>query len=157
MGVVHWLHREKDRYRFRMKALLLVSVFLPALEAICAIQGCDKYWAANKNNREVTGACAVVFDENSCKGPQGLKNDITSLIVMPGCKLEIWDHESGLSNAESAEKKSFNDGNLRDNKDKYKQNKLEFEAQVTPLWVEDIDDDFDDLDDDVESFRCTCK
>merc|ERR1712112_279726 len=67
MGVVHRVYREKDTYRFRMKVLLLVSVFLPALEAICAIQGCDKYWAANKNNREVTGACAVVFDENCCK------------------------------------------------------------------------------------------
>merc|ERR1712112_35288 len=187
MGVVHRVYREKDTYRFRMKVLLLVSVFLPALEAICAIQGCDKYWNANKNNREVTGACAVVFDENcckgskdhytikrndkgklcggflgvknplsSCKGPSGLKDDVTSLIVMPGCKLEVWDHGSGLEDAEKAEAKSFNAGNLRDNKDKYKQNKLEFEAKVSPLWVEDIDDDYDDMEDDIESFRCTC-
>merc|ERR1712179_838489 len=190
MGVHQWEGADTAR----MKVLLLLAVLVPSLNAICLIQGCDKYWAANKNNREVTGACAVVFDENccdasndvyvisktakggkdgekgkfcggafgisnplsSCKGPGGLKDDITSLMVMPGCKLEVWDHSSGLSNAEAEEKKSPNAGKLRDAKDKYKQNKLEFEATRDPFWVEDIDSDFDDLDNDIESYRCTC-
>ena len=30
-------------------------------------QGCDKYWAAAKNDKDVKNACAVIFDENCCK------------------------------------------------------------------------------------------
>ena len=41
-----------------------------------------------------------------------------SLIVMPGCKLEVWDKGSGLEDAVKQEKKSPNAGNIRDNKDR---------------------------------------
>jgi len=40
---------------------------------------------------------------------------------------------------------------------RYDQNKLIFRADRTkPHWVEEINDDFDDMDEDIESFRCTC-
>ena len=44
-----------------------------------------------------------------------------SLIVMPGCKLEVWDKGSGLEDAAKQEKKSANAGNIRDNKDRWRQ------------------------------------
>jgi len=131
-------------------------------------------------------ACAVIFDQNcckessgnyvirkneqgklcglrsglnplsSCKG-SGLKDDVESLLVMPGCRLEVWDHGSGLTDAIAEERKGFNQGDYKNMKDMYKRNKLVFNADRSrPHWVEEINDDFDDMDDDIESFRCTC-
>merc|ERR1712032_1801103 len=83
--------------------------------------------------------CAVLFDENCCKASKdhlvvkkgeqgklcgtasgfnplssckgsGLKDDIEALFVMPGCKLEVWDHGSGLEDALDEERKGFNQG-----------------------------------------------
>ena len=31
------------------------------------LQGCDKYYAREKNNKNVTGSCAVLFKEDCCK------------------------------------------------------------------------------------------
>jgi len=133
----------------------------------------------------VTGACAVMFDENCCKssktfhivkkGEEGklcgtvssfnplsscngprLKDDIESLAIMPGCTLEVWDKGSGLEDAKKEEKKSANFGNIRDNKDRYDRNKLVFTAVGAPNFVEEIDDDFDDMNEDIESYRCKC-
>merc|ERR1712146_233295 len=105
---------------------------IPSLHSLCVINKCSNWWSANKNN--VTGVCAVLFDENccdtgsthysikigekgklcstgsslnpfsSCQGPR-LDNDVESMIVMPGCKLEVWDDEDGLEDPEDEEKK----------------------------------------------------
>merc|ERR1711887_351030 len=139
-----------------MTKLVLVSLALATLlhstAGLCAIQGCDKWWNAGaKNNATITGACAVMFDENcckasktfyivkkgeegklcgtvsslnpfsSCKGPK-LKDDIESLAVMPGCTLEVWDKGSGLKDAVDEEKKGPNAGNIKDNRDRYDRN-----------------------------------
>merc|ERR1712227_1188453 len=47
---------------------------------------------------------------SSCTGPD-LKDNVKSLIVMPGCTLEVWDKDT---NVEEEEKKGANAGNLRD-------------------------------------------
>ena len=39
---------------------------------------------------------------------------------------------------------------------RYEKNKLVFTATRTPNWVEELDDDFDDMNEDIESYRCTC-
>ena len=74
---------------------------------------------------------------------------------MPGCTLEVWDKGSGLEDAKKEEKKGANAGNIRDNKDRYKRNKLAVTAFGSPNWVEEINDDFDDMDEDIESYRCS--
>merc|ERR1739838_864116 len=171
-----------------MKLALLVfcSTLVPTTLSLCLIQGCNKWWNAGaKTNRKITGACAVLFDENCCKssktfhvvqkGEEGklcgtvssfnplsscngprLKDDIESLAIMPGCTLEVWDKGSGLEDAKKEEKKSANFGNIRDNKDRYDRNKLVFTAVGAPNFVEEIDDDFDDMNEDIESYRCKC-
>merc|ERR1712193_95236 len=135
----------------KMRLFVALLALLPYIQSLCLVQQCSSWWAANKNN--VTGVCAVLFDENccdtgdtsyaikrgekgklcsggsslnpfsSCKGPR-LDNDVESFIVMPGCKLEVWDEEDGVKDAKSEEKKGFNQGNLKDAKDRYDQEKL---------------------------------
>ena len=39
---------------------------------------------------------------------------------------------------------------------RYNRNKLVFTAVGKPHWVEELNDDFDDMDEDIESYRCTC-
>merc|ERR1711863_241178 len=151
----------------RMKLFVVLLALLPYIQSLCLVQQCSSWWSSNKNN--VTGVCAVLFDENcckgsatfhsikigekgklcstsssinpfsSCKGPD-LDNDVESMIVMPGCKLEGWDNEDGLEDA----------------KDRYDQEKLVLEARNSPHWIEELNDDFDDLNEDISSYRCTC-
>merc|ERR1711971_752304 len=152
--------------------LVLLAVVLPQLNAFCLKQGCDKYFDKVKADAKVTGACAVLFEENCCKNvgtfgdakklfvvPRGgkgklcgtsktllnaaasvigagttstctgpdLKDNVKSLIVMPGCTLEVWDKDSNperkgsLWYAEEEEKKGANAGNLRDAIDSFAQ------------------------------------
>merc|ERR1711936_1394789 len=168
-----------------MHFLLLLLASVPSLNAVCLIQGCGKWYDSVKTNATIKGACAVMFDENCCKssktfhiikkGEEGklcglvssfnplsscsgprLKDDVESLAVMPGCTLEVWDKGSGLKDAKVEEAKSFNDGNLRDNKDRYDRNKLVISAKGKPNFVEEINDDFDDMNEDIDSYRCKC-
>ena len=76
-----------------------------------------------------------------------------SLVVMPGCTLEVWDKDSGLATAKSEEAKSPNAANLQDNKDRYKGNKLVITATSTPNWVQQIKDDFGKMNEDIGSYR----
>jgi len=154
--------------------------------SLCMIQSCNKWWNGVRNDRKITGACAVMFDENcckksktfhvvqrgeegklcgltsrlnplsSCKGPR-LKDDIESFVVMPGCTLEVWDKRSGLADAKKEERKSANAGNYKDNKDRYDKNKLVFKAVQNIQIVEEINDDFNDMNEDIESYRCRCQ
>merc|ERR1712055_327860 len=193
-----------------MKLLLAVTALLgimPGLNAICAIQGCDKYYESIKSDTKITGACAVLFKEDCCKvkgtfgdtkkhlvipkGGEGklcgtsktvanaaaavvgfgsassctgpnLKDEVKSLIVMPGCTLEVWDKDTSIQRkgslwyAKEQESKSVNAGLIRDVVDKYDRNKISITAVKTPNWVEQLDDDFDDMEEDIETYRCTC-
>jgi len=169
-----------------MKVLALLLAAVPALNALCLVNSCDSYWKGAQAKLKKDGACAVLFDENCCKASKdhlvvkkgeqgklcgtgssfnplssckgsGLKDDIEALFIMPGCKLEVWDHGSGLEDAIDEERKGFNQGDYKNMRDLYDQNKLVFNADRTkPHWVEEINDDFDDMDEDIESFRCTC-
>ena len=73
-----------------------------------------------------------------------------------GCTLEVWDQSNGLDNQETEEKVSFNAGEIRNSKDLYNQDKIKITAKVTPLWIEELNDDFDDMSNDIDSYRCNC-
>ena len=45
-------------------------------------QGCDKYFDKVKTDAKVTGACAVLFEENCCKSV-GTFGDAKKLFVVP--------------------------------------------------------------------------
>merc|ERR1719290_833391 len=157
----------------KVSVLLLFLSLVPMSLSLCMIQSCNKWWNGVKNDRKITGACAVLFDENCCKaaktfhvvqrGEEGklcgavsrlnplssykgprLKDDIESFVVMPGCTLEVWDKRSGLADAKKEERKSYNAGN-----DRYARNKLVFSAFQNIQIVEEINDDFDDMDEDI--------
>ena len=72
---------------------------------------------------------------------------------MPGCTLEVWDNRNGLANAMAEERKSYNAGNYKDAKDRYNRKKLVFSAYQTMQIVEELNDDFDDMNEDIESYR----
>ena len=72
---------------------------------------------------------------------------------MPGCTLEVWDKRSGLADAKTQERKSYNAGNYKNAVDRYDRNKLVFSAFQNFQIVEEINDDFDDMDEDIESYR----
>ena len=79
-----------------------------------------------------------------------------TVIVTLGCTLEVWDQSDGLDNQEKEEKVSFNAGEVRNSKDLYNQDKIKITAKVAPLWIEELNDDFDDMSNDIDSYRCTC-
>merc|ERR1712080_201434 len=180
MGSQHWV--TGCCTVVKMRVFLLLLGILPALNAFCLRNSCSKYWEKAQKDIKITNACAVIFYEScckdseplfviqrkdqgklcgltgfGCKGPN-LKDDVESLLVLPGCKLEVWDKGGGLEDAVKAEKKGFNEGDYKDQKDRYERNKLVFTAKRggQPHWVEEIDDDFDDMNEDIESYRCTC-
>jgi len=189
----------------------IVASLFSGIHSACNIQGCDKYYESIKNDRNITGSCAVMFDENCCKAkgifggsenlvviPRGAKgklcgsssslanaaasvvgagpasscigpnieDDIESFIVMPGCTLEVWDKDVSLKRPtgekgslwyqEKKEKESANAGFLRDAIDKYNRNKISLKAVGTPNWIEELNDDFEDMNEDIATFRCTC-
>ena len=72
---------------------------------------------------------------------------------MPGCTLEVWDKRNGLTDAKTQERKSVNAGNYKDSVDRYARNKLVFSAVRDIQIVEEINDDFDDMNEDIESYR----
>jgi len=95
---------------------------------------------------------------SKCKGPIGLNDDAESILVMPGCKLEVWDDKEGFEEAAKAEAKSKTEGLNRDNLDRNNQNKITLEAlDNEPNFIEELNDNYDDLNEDISSFRCTCK
>ena len=72
---------------------------------------------------------------------------------MPGCTLEVWDKGSGLEDAKKEEARSYNAGNYKDSVDRYDRNKLVFSAFKDIHMIEELNDDFDDMDEDIESYR----
>merc|ERR1711990_1047035 len=62
--------------------LVVLAIVLPQLNAFCLKQGCDKYFDKVKTDAKVTGACAVLFEENCCKSV-GTFGDAKKLFVVP--------------------------------------------------------------------------
>ena len=89
---------------------------------------------------------------SSCKGPR-FADDVESLAVMPGCTLEVWDDDDGLKDQLAAEKVSFNEGSLRSAKDTYNRNKITLSAKGSPNWINQLSDDFGDMNEDIDSYR----
>merc|ERR1719192_2909989 len=118
-------------------ALVLSFAVFHSTQAVCFLNSCSKWWGKAKTNSSITEACAVLFDENccdtgdtnliiprggkgkmcgslsslnplsSCQGPR-LSDDVESLVVMPGCTLEVWDEDDGVEKQEREERVSFN-------------------------------------------------
>merc|ERR1711990_334863 len=61
--------------------LVVLAIVLPQLNAFCLKQGCDKYFDKVKTDAKVTGACAVLFEENCCKSV-GTFGDAKKLFVV---------------------------------------------------------------------------
>merc|ERR1712019_23559 len=102
------------------------------------------------------GAVNAVTGGSGCKGPTGLNDDVESTFVLPGCTLEVWDESEGLDKAIKAERESKNAGLVRNLKDIHDGEKLSLTAFDKPNWIEELNDDFDDLNEDISSFRCNC-
>merc|ERR1719507_1225077 len=97
-----------------MKVLALLLAVVPALNALCLVNSCDSYWKGEQG--KLCGTASGFNPLSSCKG-SGLKDDIEALFVMPGCKLEVWDHGSGLEDALDEERKGFNQGDYKNMED----------------------------------------
>merc|ERR1719378_36375 len=131
-----------------MKLLFLLASasFVPYTYSLCFIQGCDKWWNGGaKNDRKITGACAVLFDENCCKSSK------TFHVVQRGEEGKLCGLVSRLNPLSSCQGPK-----LKDAVDRYKRNKLVFSAYHTAHMVEELNDDFNDMNEDIESYRCKC-
>ena len=73
-----------------------------------------------------------------------------------GCTLEVWDESDGGDKQISAEKKSANEGFIRNAKDLYNKEKLVLSAKGDANWIEELNDDFNDMNEDISSYRCRC-
>ena len=101
------------------------------------------------------GSLSSLNPLSSCQGPR-LSDDVESLVVMPGCTLEVWDEDDGVEKQEREERVSFNAGEIRNAKDLYNKEKLVLSAKGDANWIEELNDDFNDLNEDIDSYRCTC-
>merc|ERR1719187_3167104 len=147
----------------KVTALVFCLSLVPSSLSLCMIQSCNKWWTGGaRTDPKITGACAVMFDENCCKSSK------TFHVVQKGEEGKLCGTVSRmnpfsscvgprLKNAKAEERKSFNAGNYKDAKDRYKRNKLVFSAFQNIQIVEEINDDFDDMDEDIESYRCRCQ
>merc|ERR1712062_372387 len=122
----------------RMKLFVVLVALLPYTQSLCVVQQCSSWWSSNKNN--VTGVCAVLFDENCCKASDTFHS------IRVGEKGKLCSTGSSIN--------PFS--NCKDAKDRYEQEKLVIEARNSPHWIEELNDDFDDLNEDISSYRCTC-
>ena len=62
-------------------------------------QGCDKYFNSVKSNRNITGSCAVLFDENCCKAVGTFGSNEKLLVVPRGGKGKLCGTSSSLLNS----------------------------------------------------------
>merc|ERR1711976_675690 len=155
-------------HRIMMKytALLLLGV-LHSCQGLCFINKCSSWWSNAKKNSTITGACAVLFDENCCdtgdthfvvprNGQGKMCGSISGRNPLSSCKgpsLEVWDESDGVDKQISAEKKSANEGYIRNAKDLYNKEKLVLRAEGDANWIEELNDDFNDMNEDISSYR----
>merc|ERR1712029_997464 len=153
------------RYKMKYSLVLLLGVF-HSTQAVCFINSCSKWWGNAKQNSTITGACAVLFDENCCdtgdtnlvikKGESGkFCGTFGSLNPLSSCKGPRFA-DDGLKDQLAAEKVSFNEGSLNSAKDTYNRNKITLSAKGSPNWINQLSDDFGDMNEDIDSYRCTC-
>ena len=76
-----------------------------------------------------------------------------AVIVRPGCTLEAWDEYYGLEEAKLAETKGKNAANYRNTMDIFHEKKVVFTAYGENQYIDDLDTDFDDINEEFESFR----
>ena len=81
---------------------------------------------------------------------------ITFFLILTGCTLEVWDESDGVDKQVSAERKSANEGFIRNAKDLYNKEKLVLRAEGDANWIEELNDDFNDMNEDISSYRCRC-
>merc|ERR1712002_721431 len=169
-----------------MKSLIILLVCVLALNALCSglFSTCEKYEKANRNldacavlfdencckdsdshyvipkrpggvEGKLCGKLRQFNPLSSCVGDvRG--DDVEAVYVLPGCTLEVWDEADGLKDAKAAEARGRNEGDIKDSKDRYDQEKLVVTAYDKPNWIEELNDDFRDLNEDISSFRCRC-
>merc|ERR1712080_519599 len=120
----------------KMRLFLLLASVIPSLQAVCLLHSCSR-WISSKSG--------------------------DSLIVRPGCTLEVWKDGSGLTNAKAAEAQGPQQGAAKHDRDMADRKKGRFIAVGNQdLIVKDLDTAFyrsqryDHLNEDIESFRCTC-
>merc|ERR1712227_1146838 len=61
----HTLNSVQILITMKYTALLLLGV-LHSSKGLCFLNKCSSYWSNAKKNSTITGACAVLFDENCC-------------------------------------------------------------------------------------------
>ena len=76
--------------------------------------------------------------------------------TLKGCTLEVWDESDGVDKQVSAERNSANEGFIRNAKDLYNKEKLVLSAEGDANWIEELNDDFNDMNEDISSYRCRC-
>merc|ERR1712183_136281 len=105
----------------------------------CCKDSDDYYAVAKGEEGKLCGSSVVAsLGLSSCEGPTGFRDDVESIVVMPGCTLEVWDSKDGLAEAKKEEAKGFNAGNYKDNEDRYDKNKLVFTAKGSPNMIEEL-------------------
>lgn len=101
-----------------------------------------------------------------CKGTRGLKNDIESIIIRPGCTVEVWTDGSGLDDAKAEERKGAQQGSAKHDRDIQQKKKAQFvNAGSEDVIFEDlgyktqktVGIGYKYLNNNIEAFRCHCK
>merc|ERR1712110_158985 len=152
------------RIMMKYTALLLLGI-LHSCQGLCFINKCSSWWSNAKKNSSITGACAVLFDENCCdtgdthfvvpRGGQGkMCGSISGRNPLSSCKGPRL--EDDVDKQVSAEKQSANEGYIRHAKDLYNKEKLVLRAEGDANWIEELNDDFNDMNEDISSYRCRC-
>merc|ERR1712080_691557 len=154
----------------KMRLFLLLASVIPSLQAVCLLHSCSRWISSKSGDRGFQDACAVVFDENcckdskdkymipkntegqfcrsrilgggprGCKGTKGIRDDIESLIVRPGCTLGVWKDGSGLTNAKAAEAQGPQQGAAKHDRDMADRKKGRFVAVgnqdlIVKIWT----------------------
>merc|ERR1719312_1527767 len=136
----------------KYSALLLLGA-LHSSQALCFINQCSSFWSDAKRNSTITGACAVLFDENCCKTGD------THFVIPRGGQGKMCGSISGrnpLSSCQGPRLEDDGESFIRNAKDLYNKEKLVLRAEGDANWIEELNDDFNDMNEDISSYRCTC-
>ena len=116
-------------------------------------------WCPVKNLKPTVFSQSTFTKERCFKHDQQyyfLVPSITFFLILTGCTLEVWDESDGVDKQVSAERNSANEGFIRNAKDLYNKEKLVLSAEGDANWIEELNDDFNDMNEDISSYRCRC-
>merc|ERR1712203_814178 len=134
-------------------SVLLLLGFLQSSQGLCLLNKCSSYWRDAKKNSTITGACAVLFDENCCDTGD------TNFVIPRGGQGKMCGSFSSFNPLSSCKGPKLEDdveGFIRNAKDLYNKEKLVLSAKGDANWIEELNDDFNDMNEDISSYRCTC-